>query len=106
MDTLYFPELANSNHFPAIDINASISRLMTTIVSEQHMEMASKCRDILSTYAKNEDLISIGAYKSGTNPKLDYAIAKIDKLNAFLKQGIDEAFSYDSVLTQMEEILR
>ena len=99
-------KLANSNHFPAIDINASISRLMTTIVSEQHMEMASKCRDILSTYAKNEDLISIGAYKSGTNPKLDYAIAKIDKLNAFLKQGIDEAFSYDSVLTQMEEILR
>lgn len=99
-------KLANSNHFPAIDINASISRLMNTIVSKEHMEMASKCRDILSTYAKNEDLISIGAYKSGTNPKLDYAIAKIDKLNAFLKQGIDEAFSYDSVLAQMQEILR
>ena len=99
-------KLANSNHFPAIDINASISRLMTSIVTPEHRECASKLRDILSMYEKNSDLISIGAYKSGTNPKLDFAISKIDKLNEFLKQGIHEKFSYEETLEQMEAILR
>lgn len=99
-------KLANSNHFPAIDINASISRLMTSIVTEEHRECASKLRDILSIYEKNSDLISIGAYKSGTNPKLDFAISKIDKLNEFLKQGIHEKFSYEETLEQMEDILK
>lgn len=99
-------KLANSNHFPAIDINASISRLMTAIVTPEHRECASKLRDILSIYEKNSDLISIGAYKSGTNPKLDFAISKIDKLNEFLKQGIHEKFSYEETLEQMEAILK
>lgn len=99
-------KLANGNHFPAIDVNASISRLMTNIVSPEHRTLASKIRDILSIYDKNSDLISIGAYKSGTNPKIDYAISKIDKVNAFLQQGIDEKFSYDQVLTDMEKILK
>ncbi|MGE4213301.1 MAG: flagellar protein export ATPase FliI [Anaerotignaceae bacterium] len=99
-------KLANSNHFPAIDINASISRLMTSIVTEEHRQCASKLRDILSIYEKNSDLISIGAYKSGTNPKLDFAISKIDKLNEFLKQGIHEKFSYEETLEQMEAILK
>ncbi len=98
-------KLANSNHFPAIDINASISRLMSSIVSQEHKDMASKCRDILSLYEKNEDLIAIGAYKSGTNPSLDYAIEKIEKLNGFLKQGIDESFSYDEMMQMMHQIL-
>ncbi|MCI8341656.1 MAG: flagellar protein export ATPase FliI [Firmicutes bacterium] len=99
-------KLANANHFPAIDINASISRLMNFIVSREHLDMASKFRDLLSIYDKNEDLISIGAYKSGTNPKLDYAITKIDKINAFLMQGINESFSYEETLAKMNEILR
>lgn len=99
-------KLANANHFPAIDINASISRLMTNIVSDQHRQLASKFRDILSIYSKNEDLISIGAYKAGTNGRLDYAVSKIDKLNAFLMQGIHEAFSYEETIQKMEEILR
>ena len=99
-------KLANANHFPAIDVSASISRLMTEIVSRHHMELAGKLRDILSVYEKNEDLLSIGAYKSGTNPRLDYAISKIDKINAFLMQGINEAFSYDESLHQLEEILQ
>lgn len=71
-------KLANANHFPAIDVSASISRLMVEIVSPKHRELASKLRDILSVYEKNEDLLSIGAYKAGTNPRLDYAISKID----------------------------
>lgn len=98
-------KLANENHFPAIDINASISRLMVNIVSEQHRQVASRLRDILSIYEKNEDLIAIGAYKSGTNPKLDFAISKIDKVNEFLMQKIDESFSQDEILRKMQQIL-
>lgn len=99
-------KLANENHFPAIDVNASISRLMNNIVSEEHREVASKLRDILSIYAKNEDLISIGAYKSGSNPKLDFAISKIDKVNDFLTQEIGESFSVEEVFEQMKAILK
>ncbi|MBE5994721.1 MAG: FliI/YscN family ATPase, partial [Paenibacillaceae bacterium] len=99
-------KLANANHFPAIDVSASISRLMTNIVSEEHRKMASEIRDILSLYEKNEDLISIGAYKSGTNPKLDVAIAKIEKINKFLCQGINENDSYEEILEKMKAILK
>ena len=99
-------KLANANHFPAIDVSASISRLMVEIVSPKHRELASKLRDILSVYEKNEDLLSIGAYKAGTNPRLDYAISKIDQINAFLMQGINESFSYDDSLHQLETILQ
>ncbi|MDF2888725.1 MAG: ATPase, FliI/YscN family [Lacrimispora sp.] len=99
-------KLANANHFPAIDVSASISRLMTNIVSDEHRKMASEIRDILSLYEKNEDLISIGAYKSGTNPKLDVAIAKIEKINRFLCQGIDENDSYEETLEKMKAILK
>ena len=99
-------KLANANHFPAIDVSASISRLMVEIVSPKHRDLASKLRDILSVYEKNEDLLSIGAYKAGTNPRLDYAISKIDQINAFLMQGINESFSYDESLHQLESILQ
>ena len=99
-------KLANASHFPAIDISASISRLMTTIVSKEHQEYAAKFRDILSVYNKNEDLISIGAYKAGTNGRLDYAVSKIDGVNRFLRQNIDEKFSYEEILQQMKEILQ
>ncbi len=99
-------KLANENHFPAIDVNASISRLMANIVPEEHKEVASKMRDILSIYAKNEDLISIGAYKAGTNPKLDYAVDKIDKVNRFLMQKVDESFHADEIFQMMKEVLR
>lgn len=98
-------KLANQNHFPAIDINASISRLMANIAEEKHKELASKIRDILSIYEKNEDLIAIGAYKAGTNPKLDFAISKIDKVNEFLMQGIGESFSQEEIIEKMRRIL-
>lgn len=99
-------KLANENHFPAIDVNASISRLMSNIVPEEQKEVASKMRDILSIYAKNEDLISIGAYKAGTNPKLDYAVDKIDKVNGFLMQKVDESFHADEIFQMMKDVLR
>lgn len=99
-------KLANENHFPAIDINASISRLMSSIVSDEHKDTAARLRDILSLYTKNEDLISIGAYKAGTNPKLDVAISKIDRVNAFLMQKTDESFSVEESLQIMKHILQ
>lgn len=98
--------LANSNHFPAIDVNASISRLMSAITDKEHQKLASKLRDILSIYEKNSDLISIGAYKPGTNPTLDFAVSKIDKLNAFLMQGVDDKISAEETVQQMAEILK
>lgn len=97
--------LAAANHYPAIDIGASISRLMVELVDDQHKQMASRLRDIMSIYNQNADLVSIGAYKAGTNPKLDFALTKIDKINEFLKQGVDEAFSYEQCLEQMNMIL-
>lgn len=99
-------KLANANHFPAIDINASISRLMAAIAGEEHKKMASEIRDILSIYAQNEDLISIGAYKAGTNPKLDYAVSKIQKVNDFLMQDVDEKRTVDEIISMMKQILR
>ncbi len=98
--------LANGNHYPAIDVSASISRLMTEIVSDEHRQLASRIRDILSVYEKNADLVAIGAYKPGTNRKLDFALSKIDAVNEFLMQGVDEAFTYDACIQQMREILR
>lgn len=97
-------KLANSNHYPAIDINSSISRLMNDIVSKEQNDNARKLRDLLSVYYANYDLISIGAYKKGTNLKLDEAILKIDKVNSFLTQGVNDKYSYDDVLQLMNEI--
>ena len=98
-------KLANSNHFPAIDISASISRLMNDIVSDEHRRMAARVRDVMGVYEKNADLVSIGAYKAGTNAKLDYALSKMDGIDHFLTQGVDEAFSYEEDLAAMETLL-
>ncbi len=99
-------QLANSNHFPAIDVGASISRLMTDIVSPEHRQLASRLRDIMGVYEKNADLVSIGAYKAGSNPKLDHALGKMDAINQFLMQGVNESFSYEQSLEQLRAILQ
>jgi flagellum-specific ATP synthase len=99
-------QLANANHFPAIDVGASISRLMVEIVTPEHRKLAGQLRDIMSVYEKNADLVSIGAYKAGTNPKLDHALSKMDAINQFLMQGINESFSFDESLVQLQRILK
>ena len=99
-------QLANANHFPAIDVGASISRLMVEIVSPEHRQLAGRLRDIMGVYEKNADLVSIGAYKAGANPKLDHALSKMDAINQFLMQGTDEAFSYEESLEQLRRILK
>jgi len=99
-------KLANSNHYPAIDINSSISRLMNDIASKQHNTTAKKLRDILAVYYANYDLISIGAYKKGTNPQLDEAITKIESVNKFLTQSVSESFTYEDSVKMMEQIIQ
>lgn len=97
--------LANSNHYPAIDVGASISRLMNDIVSPEHRALASKVRDIMGVYEKNADLVSIGAYKHGTNPKLDMALKKIDAINDFLKQAVNDSFTYEQCVEMLQKLV-
>ena len=99
-------QLANSNHYPAIDVSASISRLMVEIVSPEHRQLASRIRDIMSVYEKNADLVAIGAYKPGSNRKLDFAMSKIDAVNGFLTQDVNEAFSYEQCVEEMGKLLK
>lgn len=82
--------LAERNHYPAVDVLASVSRLMNELSSEEQRVAAANVRDILSTYADAEDLVNIGAYVSGANPRIDRALARIDDVHRFLRQGTDE----------------
>ena len=97
--------LAAQNHYPAIDIGASISRLMVEIVSSEHQKMASKMRNILGLYQRNADLIAIGAYQKGTNPALDEAVEKYPAINRFLVQAVKESFTYEQTLEAMKTAL-
>jgi len=88
-------DIANKNHYPAIDPLQSISRVMVDIVDEDHRRWAGKILNILATYKKAEDLINIGAYVKGSNPDIDYAISMIGRVNGFLKQDIHETVDYE-----------
>ena len=82
--------LASQNHYPAIDVNESVSRVMATVADDEHIRSAGKLREVLATYEAQKDLIYIGAYKKGSDAKTDYAISKIDSVNSFLRQGMHE----------------
>ena len=97
-------KLGHKNHYPAIDILPSISRVMSSIVSKKHKQAAGKLKSVLATYNEAEDLINIGAYKSGSNPNIDYAIEKINAVNAFLQQGTDEKFTFEETVAQLKQI--
>ena len=88
-------KLGHKNHYPAIDVLASISRCMSSIATEEHKEAAGKLRNVLATYNEAEDLINIGAYKKGSNPEIDYAIEKIAEVNQYLCQGMYEKFTFE-----------
>lgn len=98
-------KVAMKNQYPAIDILSSVSRLMNDITLEEHKEAAAKFRKILSLYEANFDLISIGAYKKGTNKELDEAIERIDRLYEFLKQGVDESYTLDETVLQLMKLV-
>nr|CRH07865.1 flagella-specific ATP synthase [Candidatus Magnetococcus massalia] len=88
-------DIAATNHYPAIDINASLSRLMDALVEPEHKALAGQLREVLATYTKAEDMINIGAYVAGSNPRIDRAIALIDAIRGFLRQSVDEPSSLD-----------
>ena len=94
--------LAHRNHYPAIDVLQSISRVMSSIADSNHKEAAGKLKNVMATYQEAEDLINIGAYKSGSNPNIDYAIEKIDAVNSFLLQETHEKFSFEEILNMLE----
>lgn len=97
--------IAAKNHYPAIDILNSTSRVMRDIIPPRHLELAGKARNVLATYTEAEDLINIGAYAKGSNPKIDYAISKIEAVNSFLRQNFDETSSLKQTLEELGGLL-
>lgn len=97
-------KLGHKNHYPAIDVLQSISRVMSSIATKEHKVNAGKLKNVLATYSEAEDLINIGAYKTGSNKNIDYAIEKIDEVNAFLMQGVDEKYEFNEVVSLLENI--
>ena len=97
-------KLGHKNHYPAIDILQSISRVMSAIATKEHKELAGKLKTVLATYNEAEDLINIGAYKNGSNPEIDYAIQKISAVNNFLCQGTDEKYQFDEEIELLRQV--
>ena len=95
-------KLAHKNHYPAIDVLQSISRVMSSIAGKEHKEAAGKLKNVMATYQEAEDLINIGAYKSGSNKNIDYAIEKIDAVNDFLLQETHDKFTFEEIMEMME----
>lgn len=89
--------LANRNHYPAIDVLASVSRVMSDIIDKEHKRCASEIKKTMSIFRDAEDLINIGAYVKGSNDKIDFAIKYIDDITAFLQQETDQKLSFDEV---------
>ncbi len=88
-------QLASANHFPAIDVLESISRVMPDVVAPEHMQAASLLRDNLAVYRKSEDLINIGAYVAGSNPEVDAAIQRVGEVKEFLRQGMTDSSDFE-----------
>ena len=99
-------KVATSNRYPAIDILSSISRLMNEIVLPEHKAAAGRLRKMLSVYESNLDLVSIGAYKKGTNPELDEALERIRNIYDFLQQKTDESFTLEETVLQMIKLMQ
>ncbi|MBP3263004.1 FliI/YscN family ATPase, partial [Pseudobutyrivibrio sp.] len=97
-------KLAQKNHYPAIDVLQSISRVMSAVATPEHKAIAGKLKNVLATYQEAEDLINIGAYKNGSNKSIDYAIKKIDAVNEFLLQQTHDKFEFDDIIAQMTAI--
>ena len=97
--------LSSHNHYPAIDILESISRLMIDVASQEQIDLAVQFKDILATYREAEDLINIGAYAQGSNPKIDLAIKKIGAFNQFLRQGIRESASMQDSISLLKQVV-
>ena len=95
-------DLAARNIYPPIDVLASASRVMTDVASREHLDVASKFKEVLATYRQSEDLINIGAYKSGSNPGIDYAVDHIAEMQAFMKQAVHDPVMLEEALQDLK----
>ncbi len=94
-------KVAEMNHYPAIDVLGSISRLFTEIVTEEHKQAAYKMRKLMALYRENKDLIDVGMYNPGSNPRLDIAIELMPQINAFLQQRVSDSVSMDTTISTL-----
>jgi flagellum-specific ATP synthase len=99
-------ELADSGHYPAVDVEKSISRVMPNVTSDEHQMLARQVKQLYSIYQQNKDLISIGAYTAGTNPEIDISIQLKPALDEFLQQGMSEVINYDECLQHLAHVLQ
>jgi flagellar protein export ATPase FliI len=97
-------ELASMGHYPAIDALQSVSRVMSTVAGESHKKLATRLREVVATYEKQKDLILLGAYEKGTDPRVDYAIGMIDRVTEFLKQGVSEPAPFEDTLKRLTRL--
>jgi flagellum-specific ATP synthase len=98
-------KIAQKNHYPAIDVLASISRCMSQIAPKEHKAAAGQIKNLMATYNDAEDLINIGAYKSGSNPEIDDAIRKHKEIDDFLLQSTEDKVSFEDTVAQMMAIV-
>lgn len=98
--------LANKNQYPAIDVLASISRVMSDIIDPDHKKVASEIKKIMAIYRDAEDLINIGAYVKGSNGKIDYAIDVIENILGFIEQGTHDNYTYDEIMELIVQVLK
>ncbi|RUO80881.1 flagellum-specific ATP synthase FliI [Idiomarina tyrosinivorans] len=98
-------QLADAGHYPAIDVEASISRVMPQVVSDEHMAQAVQVRQWFSQYRRNRDLIAIGAYTRGSDPQIDQAIANYPRVEKFLQQPMKKVMTYDESLVQLQQLV-
>jgi len=99
-------DLAHRNHFPSIDVLGSLSRLMKDVTDKEHEAAAGKLRELLAVHREAEDLINIGAYAGGSNSKIDEAIKRIDNINAFLRQDVNEKVTFEDTLKQLKGVVQ
>ncbi|MGD9135718.1 MAG: flagellar protein export ATPase FliI [Desulfobacterales bacterium] len=99
-------DLAMENHYPAVDVLTSISRVMSDITDEKHRQNAQRLKQILATYRKAEDLINIGAYVAGSNSKIDYAIEMFEMVSKYLKQTVEETVNFEDSIAQLETLFQ
>ena len=94
-------DLAAKYHYPSVDVRRSVSRVMPSVVSEEQYEASGRIRELISIFSDAQDLINIGAYKAGSNPKIDWAVQHMDSVDDFLKQGMAENVSFDDTVGQL-----
>jgi flagellum-specific ATP synthase len=96
--------LAAKNHYPSVEVGRSVSRVMPSIVSEEHLRAAGRVRELLAVYEEAQDLINIGAYKRGSNSRIDWALEHLEEVRNFLRQGMHERSGFEETVSRLLEL--